>query len=120
MMITNRTLEDVAFYLIVNSTATGSNFSPLIPTSGTTYISTNDRLQNAIMWSKVDEPEAVPLVNIDYVGSSNDPILKIVGLRDAVFIIKEKEGVYQLTGEAPPFNIDEFDGTVRCLQKDSD
>jgi len=119
MMFTNKTLRDVAFYLTVNSAATGASFSPIIPTAGTTYISTNDRLPNAIMWSKANEPEAVPLINIEYVGSSNDAILKVVGLRDAIFIIKENEGIYQLTGEAAPFNVDEFDGTVKCLQKES-
>jgi len=119
MMFTNRTLRDVAFSVTVNSDATGSNFSPIIPTAGTTYISTNDRLVNAYMWSKSNEQEAVPLVNIGYVGSSNDRILRVIGLRDSVFFIKETEGVYQLTGDAPPWNVDEFDGTVRCLQADS-
>jgi hypothetical protein len=119
MMFTNRTLVDDNFYLIVNNAATGGSFSPIIPTAGTDYTSTNDRLQNAYMWSKANEGEAVPLVNIDYVGSSNDPILKVVGLRDSVIFIKEKEGIFQLTGEAAPFNVDEFDGTVKCLQPDS-
>lgn len=119
MMFTNRTLRDVAFSITVDSDATGGNFSPIIPTAGTTYISTNDRLVNAYMWSKTNEPEAVPLVNIDYVGSSNDQILKVVALRDAVYFIKEEEGIYQLTGDSAPFNVEEFDGTVRCLQVDS-
>lgn len=119
MMFTNRTLRDVSFSMICNNAATGASFSPIMPTSGTEYKSTNDRLQNAYMWSKANEPEAVPLVNIDYVGSKNDPILKVIGLRDSVVIIKEKEGIFQLTGEGAPFSVDELDGTVKCLQRDS-
>jgi len=117
MMFTNRTMVDDDFYVIANSTATGGSFSPAIPTAGTTYVSTNDRKQNFIMWSKNGEPEHVPLVNTKAVGSSNDPILKIVALRDAVIIVKQKEGFYILTGEnETSFSLDELDGTVRTLQ----
>jgi hypothetical protein len=84
------------------------------------YSSTNDDFQNALMWSKAGEAEHVPLINIQKIGSANDPILKVVGLKDSLFIIKKKDGIYRLTGEAATsFVIDEFDGTVECLQKNS-
>lgn len=124
MEFTTQTLGDAAFYLTADTIGagnTGAAFSPSMSLDGQTdYVSTNDDFQNALMWSKENEGEAVPLVNIDRVGSATDPIIGLVGLRDSLFIIKEKDGVYRLTGETPTsFNIDEFDGTVECKQKNS-
>lgn len=120
ILVTSRTPGATAFYATANSSATGGSFSPAIPTSGTTYVSTDDEFQNAIMWSKEGQGEAVPLVNILKVGSSGDPILRVVGLRDSLFIIKRRDGIYRLTGEQPSnFNVDEFDGTVECSQINS-
>jgi hypothetical protein len=69
------------------------------------------------MWCEQGEPEHVPLINIKAVGSKNDPILKVIALKDAVIIVKQGEGFYILTGETENnFVIDELDGTVRNLQ----
>lgn len=120
MEFTSQDLGADAFYLIANSTATGGCFSPNMPIAGTTYVSTNDNFQHAVMWSKEDQPEAVPLINIKKLGSADDPILKIIGLRDSLFVIKTKDGVYRLTGESETsWNWDEFDGTVECVQRNS-
>jgi len=120
MEFNGKSLGATAFYLIANSTTTGGCFSPTMPTSGTTYVSTNDDFQHAVMWSKADQPEAVPLINIKKIGSADDPVLKVVGLRDSLFAIKKKDGVWRLTGESETsWNWDEFDGTVECIQKNS-
>jgi hypothetical protein len=120
MEFTAQSLGAAAFYLIANNAAAGGCFSPTMPTSGTTYVSTNDDFQNGLMWSKQDQPEAVPLINIKKVGSADDPIVGIVGLRDSLFIIKESDGIYRLTGETTnSWNFDEFDGTVENVQKNS-
>lgn len=108
------------FYINVNSTATAGNFTPVPPTSGTDYKSTNDLYPHAIMYSKSNQPEAVPLINIEFVGNKNDPILAIVGLKDSLFIIKKKDGVYRLTGNTPSsFVITLFDNTVECLGRNT-
>lgn len=193
MLITTRDLGEAQFFLNVNSTATGSQFSPPIPITspvstcadngsglvrvtttaahglsdgdgvnitgivGTTeangswtitYVDTtkfdlvgsafanayvsdgtvyptdykalNDDYKNAIMWSKNQQSEHVPTKNLSYIGSANDEVLAVVGLKDSLFIIKKKDGVYRLTGEADTsFSIDEFDGTVECSQINS-
>ena len=120
IQITERDMGGQQFYLTVNSDATGAEFTPPIPASGTEYKSTNDDLQHAIMWSKDGQGEAVPLINIKRVGSANDPILKVVGLRDSLFIIKKKDGVIRMTGSSSDnFNFEEFDGTVECTQLNS-
>lgn len=115
-----RSLNEPVFYITADTTDTGSNFSPAIPTSGTDYKSSNDEFKNAIMWSKPSQPEAVPLKNISRVGVASNDILQIVGLRDSFFIIKDIDGVWRLTGDTEAsFNIDEFDGTVICDQKNT-
>ena len=120
MEFTAQSLGADAFYLTANSTDTGSNFSPTMPTSGTDYVSLNDDFQHAVMWSKEEQTEAVPLVNIKKLASADDPVLAVVGLRDSLFAIKKKDGVYRLTGESPSsWNWDEFDGTVECIQQNS-
>lgn len=117
IQITNRDVGEPQFYVTSNSAATGSEFTPAIPTSGTEYKSTNDNLQHAVMWSKEGQGEAVPLINIKRLGSANDPVLRVVGLRDAMFIIKKKDGIYRMTGNSTDtWNFEEFDGTVECIQ----
>lgn len=120
IMLTGRDIDNIQFYLTVDSDVTGSNFSPVIPTAGTTYISTASSFVNGLMYSKEQEGEHVPLVNIFYVGTKNDPILKVVGLKDSLIIIKGDDGIYRLTGTSPStFVITELDGTCKCLQKES-
>lgn len=108
------------FYMIANSTTTAENFTPQLPTSGTDYRSTNDLYPHGLMYSKTNQPEAVPLLNIEFVGNKNDPILAVVGLKDSLFIIKKKDGVYRLTGNTPSsFIITLFDNTVECLGRNT-
>lgn len=120
LLFTSRAPGAAAIYATVNSAATGGSFSPAIPAAGTAYRSTSDMFQHGLMWSKEGEAEAVPLMNMQKIGSAGDPILAVVGLRDSLFIVKRKDGIYRLTGDnATNFNIDEFDGTVECSQINS-
>lgn len=120
IMITGRDQDNVQFYLIANSAATGSGFSPQIPTAGTTYISSSSAFTNGLMFCKEQQAEHVPLVNILYVGSQNDKILRIIGLKDSLIIVKENDGIWRLTGTNPSnFLVTELDGTCKCLQKES-
>jgi len=90
----------------------GAAFNPTLPTSGTDVESSNDSAPNGILISKQNQPEAVPLANIIYVGSANANILRIIALRDSVFIYKE-DGVFRLTGETlDSFFVALFDATV--------
>jgi hypothetical protein len=122
MVLTADEVGTDEFWCTANNSAFGDSFTPAMPfdSNDHTYKSINDQFSNGLQWSKAGEPEHVPLVNIDRVGSADDPILAVVGLRDSLFIIKKKDGVYRLTGEnAQGFSIDEFDGTVECIQKNS-
>lgn len=94
-------------------------YNPTLPASGTTVSSENDEFVNALFFSKQDEPEAVPLLNFIRVGSANEEILRIISLREALFIFKE-DGVFRLTGEDPTnFRVDQLDGTTTLQAPDS-
>lgn len=120
-MVTGRSIDKVSFYITANSSATGSCFSPNIPLApDTSYVSSGDVYKNAVMYSKLNQAEHVPLVNMFFVGNQDDEILKIVALKDSLFFIKAKDGVYRMTGTTPQnFITTEFDGTCKCSQKNS-
>lgn len=53
---------------------------------------------NRIYFSKLLQPEAVPLVNHFDVGAKDDPIERIIALRDYMFVLKT-DGVYLVSGD---------------------
>lgn len=117
ILLVNRNYVDAAFAITVS--AHGGAWNPVLPTSGTTVISTNTSALNGLMYSKQMEPEAVPFLNIYYPGSANQPILRILALRDSLFILKS-DGVFRLTGTSPAnFTIDTLDNTVFLTVPDS-
>jgi hypothetical protein len=76
--------------------------------------SSNDTRPNRIYFSKFNQPEAVPIVNYIEVGSANQPIRRIVPLRDGIMVLKD-DGVFRISNAAPPFNITPIDYNVRIL-----
>lgn len=96
-----------------NATMTGSyrvHRASLAPSS-------NDRAYNRVYYSKSQEPEAVPLLNYIDVGVKNKDILRVVPLRDRLYVFKP-EGIFAVSGEYP-FRVDLVDNTVRTLSADS-
>lgn len=117
ILLQNRSYASSAFS--VTASAHGSAWSPALPTSGTSVTSTNTSNLNGLMYSKQQEPEAVPALNIFFPGSANQPILRILALRDSLFILKS-DGVFRLSGTAPEnFVIDTLDNTVFITVPDS-
>ena len=94
-------------------------WSPTLPTSGTDESSTNDAYKNGLCFSKQSQPEAVPLSNFFFCGSQDHEILRILPIRDSLFILKE-DGVYRLSGEnSGSFRVDLFDSTARLIAPES-
>lgn len=108
------------FYATANTAAAGRAYSPNLPgPGGITVSSQNDEFGNGLYFSKTQQPEAVPLLNFTKVGSAHAAILRIIPLRDSLFILKE-DGVYRLTGESPTsFRVDLFDSTTQILSAES-
>jgi hypothetical protein len=104
------------FYIISSRTTC---WNPVLSSSGTSNASTNDENPNRVYFSKVQQPEAVPLLNYVEAGSRGNEILRIIPLRDSVFIIKE-DGIYRIIGEDPSsLRVSLFDNTVALLSIES-
>lgn len=94
----------------------GGAFSPTLPSSGLTYISTNNQVVNGFYVSKSGQPEAVPAQNLNFIGtganSASFTIYRGIALRDAV-IVQTKGGVFRITGTSPSsLTVQPFDTTV--------
>lgn len=119
IQLEQRNLSGAAFWVYADSTNTGSQFSPSLPATNTgTVISSNEIEPNAVYFSKYQEPEAVPLVNKFKVGPKDKAILRILPLRNGLFILKE-DGIYRLTGTNGSFSVDPFDNSAILIAPDS-
>lgn len=111
-----------AIYVRASGATPGAAFSPVLPASfsvGTQVYSRNSSLPHGFYASKVDEPEAVPLVNFFPAGAKSAQLLRCHALRDSIILLKE-DGVWRVTGDNPSnFAITLLDGTVQCLASDS-
>jgi hypothetical protein len=109
ILIEARNLSHAAFSAI---SSRGGAFSPVVPVSGTSYISSNNIVLNGLYVSKLNQPEAVPVENLLFVGSADQPGYRVYPLRDAV-IVQSKGGVFRITGTAPDnLTVSPFDNTV--------
>jgi hypothetical protein len=117
ILLEERSIGGAAFVITASKPA---SWNPTdIPTSGTTKTSSNDAFVNGISWSKPSQPEAVPLPNFAFVGSRNLAALRVIALRDAMYIFKEGEGIYKLSGYYPNFQIDKVDDSANLIAKES-
>jgi hypothetical protein len=112
-------------YTITYVDANNFTISSTVSTSGSTSFSITDVSSdnevsiNRIYFSKYQQPEAVPLVNYIDVGPKDKSILRILALRDNLFILKE-DGIYRLTGNiAPNFNVTLHDNSAILIAPDS-
>lgn len=119
ILLEARDLNTSAFYLNVDdATTTGIEFTPNLPSSGNSIISNDEVNPNRIYYSKFQQPEAVPTLNYVDVGPKDKQILRILALRDNLFILKE-EGLYRLSGLTAPFQIYPFDFSTNLKAPDS-
>lgn len=99
IVIKTRNLQTGAFY--INSSRT-TCWTPNIPTSGQTYVSSNTSSPGSFMVSKPAQPEAVPVAYTFPVQSGNISIQLYRGLalQDALYIFTNG-GVFRVTGSDP-------------------
>jgi hypothetical protein len=103
----------------VLTSSAGTVYQPAIPTSGSTYASSNDTLPNAISVSKSNQPEAVPLSNQLFIGGGDKAIYRVIALRDSVVVLKQ-DGVFRITGSSPSqLTVTPFDNTIILIAPDS-
>jgi hypothetical protein len=118
ILFEGRSLDEGAFYFTVNNTATGTQFNPVLPTSGDTVIADNEVSPNRVYYSKFQQPEAVPLLNYFDVGPRDKAIKRILALRDSVFVLKE-EAIYRISGEFGSFVVTLLDNSTLITAPDT-
>lgn len=110
-----RTLSGVSFNIKAGNPSVGISFNPDL-TDG--LDSENENKPNRIYYSKIYQPESVPIVNYFDVGAEEQEILRIYPLRDSLFVFKQ-DGLYRISGETAPFNTALFDSSCDIVAPDS-
>lgn len=108
------------FTITANSSATGASFNPPLPpvTNAEPVIGEAEIKPNRLYYSKLQQPEAVPLLSFIDVGPEDDEISRILALRESLFILKT-DGVYRLTGLNGNFVVDGFDRNCKIISPDT-
>lgn len=109
-------LSSTTFSVPVNVTVAGTQ-GEWTKTSNIEY-ATNEVRKNRLYYSKVNQPDAVPLLNFLDIGAQDKAILRIFPLRDSLFIFKE-DGLYRVSGEIAPFVNSLFDLSCVLVAADS-
>jgi hypothetical protein len=82
-------------------------------------VSDNSENANRVYFSKLYQPEAVPLVNFIDIGPKDKAIQRILALRDSLIVLKE-DGVYVISGSsAPNFSVRLVDSSALTLAPDT-
>jgi len=124
ILLRRKDFLELPFYMSTNSVDAKTDIYPNIPLNSDPvnfkkYGSENQTAVNSIYISKPDQPESVPLANVVLVGSSDAPILRIMALRESLFIFK-KDGIYRLIGDdVSNFSVNLFDSTAILKVPDS-
>lgn len=114
MVFESTTLDSVPFS-ITSSSGASDKFNPNLPTSGTSVSSDNEVSPNRLYYSKYQQPEAVPLLNYIDIGPKDSQILRVLSLRESLFIITEG-AVYRLAGDTTTnFVVSLFDSSARLV-----
>ncbi len=109
-------IDNDTFNVPVNVTVPGS-YGGWVKVSDAT-VADNEIAPNRIYYSKFQQPEAVPILNYIEVGPKDKKILRVLALRDNLFLLKE-EGVYRLSGLVAPFTVSLFDSSTNLKAPDS-
>lgn len=74
---------------------------------------------NRLMWSKLQQPEAVPVGHYIDIGSEKHAIRALARTREALFVFKA-DGVWRVTGRTPAdLRVDPFDQTLVLLNTEA-
>jgi len=119
VLVQTRAIGDASF--TVKCAARSAAWQPQLTSPATvSNTSSSDQYKNGLMWSKVNQPEAVPTKYLTFVGASDDRIKRIVALRDGLFIFKERDGAYVLRGDSEStYSVTILDNTAKLVAPDS-
>lgn len=108
------------FTVTASDANTGNEFNPSLPPAlNAPIVQGKAELKpNRIYFAKLQQPEAVPLLNFLDVGPQDKAISRILALRESLFILKE-DGIYRLTGTNGNYTVDLFDESTKIIAPDS-
>jgi hypothetical protein len=112
-------IGDGSFYLeervLPGSGFTLATSDPTLFITTTPASSAQEIKVNRLYVSRVSQPEAVPITNYLDIGSADKAILRIIDIRDAVFVLKE-DGIYRITGTGiGNFIAEQHDSTIEVI-----
>jgi hypothetical protein len=114
ILLETKNITDGQFFVKGDQDDVKESFNPALNAS-----SSDERRPNRIYYSKVQQPDAVPIVNYIDIGPRDEAILRIVALRESMFIFKEKS-IYRLSGDAPSnFFIQLHDNSAALVTPDA-
>lgn len=96
----------------VKSANPGTPYNP--PLSGAVSFDVEAK-KNRLYFPKAGQPEAVPLLNYQDVGSQHAGILRELQLRNALCIFKDGDGLWRATGGGFPYNVEGVDTTLQLI-----
>jgi hypothetical protein len=111
-----QTARAAFFTIAVTSGGSGTAF---IPDLSAAVRTTREDWTNGLAYSKDSQPDAVPPVNYIRVGRGDIPIMRMIALRDALFVFAA-DGIWIITGNDPSnFSLTRFDTTFTLLARDT-
>lgn len=110
--------------VVLNSTQFTIPVNTLVASTGSkifagSTVSSNEVSPNRLYFSKLQQPEAVPTLNYIDIGPKDRAILRVIALRDSLFVLK-KDGIYRLSGDTTTnFSVSLFDSSSGIIAADS-
>lgn len=119
-LLESRDIGENQFTVTASDATVGQLFNPALPPAvGASPVEGEpEQKPNRIFFSKLQQPEAVPIVNFIDVGPEDKEISRVLALRESLFILKE-DGVYRLTGLNGAFTVDLFDESTKIVSPDT-
>lgn len=110
--LVSRIVNNTPFTITVSATALGLNFEPILPTTGTSIISTNNEAVAGCYISKPEEPDHAPLYTFRVIGDRKEKIQHAFALKDSIIVIKENS-IWRGAGDSiKNFTFSILDATV--------
>lgn len=118
--ITSKTLSGSAFtaQALIGGAACGALFLPNLTTAQS---STQDEYPNRLHYSKDGLPYAYPLPNTLTIGAQEHGISRIVALRDALLVFKERggDGLWKVTPSGASWYVEQVNASVQLINADA-
>jgi hypothetical protein len=102
----------------IDKNVTGVTSNGVFSSASFAESSDNEEQRHRVYYSKLLQPEAVPILNFIDIGANDKSILRIFPLRDSLFVFKE-DGLYRISGEIAPFTLALFDSSCILIAADS-